>query len=308
MPKCSTVSELVRNALGTLEKKMHMVSIYFLLLLLFVTSWNVAATAQSIVRSLPGFPGPLPFELETGYVGVGESNDYYFVKSERNPREDPLMVWITGGPGCTAFSGLVFEIRPIHFKIVEYDGCDALVRSNPNFVQSSFRIVYFQVSNIIFLDSPVRTGFSYCTSLHGCDTGDTKSAKQVYEFLRKWFINHPEFLPNPLYIDGDSYSGIMVPVIVQVISDGIAEGNNPLINLKGYVLGNPVTDMKFQINSLVPFAHGMGLISNELYGSAKKSCGEEYADVDPSSAQCIMDLKAVYQVRATGFTSILLQM
>jgi len=47
-------------------------------------------------------------------VGVGESEDvqafYYFVESENNPKEDPLMLWLTGGPGCSALSGLFIEI------------------------------------------------------------------------------------------------------------------------------------------------------------------------------------------------------
>ncbi|KAM0874306.1 hypothetical protein ACQ4PT_037531 [Festuca glaucescens] len=48
------------------------------------------------------------------YVEVDESNGvrlfYYFIRSERNPAEDPVMLWLTGGPGCSAFSGLVYEI------------------------------------------------------------------------------------------------------------------------------------------------------------------------------------------------------
>ena len=40
------------------------------------------------------------------YVGVGEQDDlqlfYYFVESERNPVDDPVLIWITGGPGCAA--------------------------------------------------------------------------------------------------------------------------------------------------------------------------------------------------------------
>lgn len=48
------------------------------------------------------------------YIGVDEKEDvqffYYFIESEGNPREDPLMLWLTGGPGCSAISGLTFEI------------------------------------------------------------------------------------------------------------------------------------------------------------------------------------------------------
>ena len=36
----------------------------------------------------------------------------------------------------------------------------------------------------------------------------------------QWLIDHPEFLSNPLYIGGDSYSGIVVPVVAQEIAKG----------------------------------------------------------------------------------------
>lgn len=36
----------------------------------------------------------------------------------------------------------------------------------------------------------------------------------------QWLILHPQFLKNPLYITGDSYSGIPVPIIVDLITKG----------------------------------------------------------------------------------------
>lgn len=45
------------------------------------------------------------------YIAVGEVQFfYYFIRSENNPKSDPLMIWISGGPGCSALSGLIYEI------------------------------------------------------------------------------------------------------------------------------------------------------------------------------------------------------
>ncbi|KAK1278802.1 Serine carboxypeptidase-like 6 [Acorus gramineus] len=60
------------------------------------------------------------------YIGVDEERDaqlfYYFIKSERSPDEDPLLVWISGGPGCSVFSAVAYEIGPLHFDVKEYKG------------------------------------------------------------------------------------------------------------------------------------------------------------------------------------------
>ncbi|CAN4095320.1 unnamed protein product [Withania somnifera] len=199
-------------------------------LFLFVTLFlHVQSLSQnsSIVEFLPGFDGPLPFYLETGYTGVGKSEEvqlfYYFVKSESDPKKDPLLLWLTGGPGCSSLTGLVYEVGPLAFGQKAYNG------SLPILVTTPYSWTKF--ASILFLEQPANTGFSYATSeAYKCT--DLQACDQVYEFLRKWFVDHPEFISNPFYVSGDSYSGITVPVIVQLISDGIEAGNEPLINLK----------------------------------------------------------------------------
>ncbi|XP_021822228.1 serine carboxypeptidase-like 17 isoform X4 [Prunus avium] len=260
-----------------------------LALLLVFLDGPIIVASKSTIDTLPGFSGDLPFKLETGYVGVGDLDDvqlfYYFVESERSPKEDPLVLWLTGGPGCSGFSGLVYQIGPIMFNYANSSGNEPTFVLNPH--------SWTKVANIIFLDQPVGTGFSYAKRWGGYRTGDTLSAAQTYEFLRKWLKDHPEFLKNPLYIAGDSYSGITVPIIVQEVSNGNEVGHEPPLNLKGYVLGNPFTEPTYDVNSRIKFAHRMALISDTLYESTKTNCKGEYVQVDPSNAPCVENLQEI---------------
>nr|VDD63071.1 unnamed protein product [Brassica oleracea] len=255
-----------------------------LLLLLQLVLLIHDADSASIVKFLPGFDGPLPFELETAYIGVGEEEEvqlfYYFIESERNPEEDPLLLWLSGGPGCSSISGLLFENGPLTMKLDAYNG------SLPSLVSTTYS--WTKTSSIIFLDQPVGTGFSYSELNLVTKPSDSGEAKRIHEFLQKWLDKHEEFISNPLYVGGDSYSGKVVPALVQEISKGMQlQCCKPPINLQGYVLGNPVTDFEADFNSRIPFAHGMALISDELYESLKIICKGKYVNVDPRNTECL---------------------
>ncbi|PUZ39862.1 hypothetical protein GQ55_9G377400 [Panicum hallii var. hallii] len=244
-------------------------------------------SSRGVITHLPGFQGRLPFYLQTGYVEADKSNGirlfYYFIHSERSPADDPLVLWLTGGPGCSVLTALAYEIGPLRFDLHSYiDGVPRLVHKKDSWTK---------VSNVIFLDSPVGTGFSYSDTEQGYQSSDTKAVKQILIFLKKWFDEHPEFLSNPLYIAGDSYSGKIVPTVTSEIAIGKQVGSEPNYNLKGYLVGNPVTDPFFDKPSKIPFSHGMGLISDEMYEAYMKRCNA--GDNSRQSIECTNSIHAI---------------
>uniref|UniRef100_A0A0D9XRW9 Serine carboxypeptidase-like 19 n=1 Tax=Leersia perrieri TaxID=77586 RepID=A0A0D9XRW9_9ORYZ len=239
-------------------------------------SWvasSAVAAAGTTVNSLPGFDGPLPFSLETGYVEVKETTGvnlfYYFIHSEKDPEHDPLFLWMTGGPGCSSLCGLTYEIGPFQFSAQWHyrNGVPKLIYHPETWTKTN---------NIIFV-----------ILLWGQDSRTQPQRKDS----SLWLVDHPQFLLNPLYIGGDSYGGMIIPVLTLAIDERNYLGEKPYFNLKGYLVGNPRTDKQFDEDAKIPFFHGMGLISNELYERAKETCSGKYSA--PSNIQCVQSLKSI---------------
>ncbi|KNZ71683.1 Carboxypeptidase S1 [Termitomyces sp. J132] len=95
----------------------------------------------------------------SGYIDVG--TDMSFV-TRKSPQTAPFTLWLNGGPGCSSMIGLFQENGPC---TVNADGKTTTL--NP--------FSWNNVSNMIYIDQPIGTGFS-----HGTDTvNSTESAAQV---------------------------------------------------------------------------------------------------------------------------------
>lgn len=260
----------------------------FLLILLWA-AFSTSILSENIVENLPGYPGPLPIKLETGYIGVGEDEAvqlfYFFVESEGNPEDDPLIIWLAGGPGCSNLHAFFFEIGPFKIKNgIFIDGVPAL-QMDPN--------SWTKLANIIYLDGPTLTGYSYTTTDEAAYSSDTLSASQTAEFVRKFVKDHPRFLKNPFYVTGISYSGIVIPMVTEEIYEGNEQGLDPIVNIKGYIAGNPLTNKSGDINSRFEFAYQMALTSKDLIESTKYACNGEYALADDSNLLCMSRIDEV---------------
>ncbi|CAN1187039.1 Serine carboxypeptidase 1 [Linum perenne] len=232
-----------------------------------------AAPADSLVTSLPGFNGTFPSRHYSGYVSLKKEKNmfYYMIESERNPKDDPVVLWLNGGPGCSSFDGFVYEHGPFNFEQGKVKGSLPKLHLNP--------FSWSKVSNMIYLDSPCGVGLSYSPNASNYETDDHQTALDSHEFLLKWFQVYPEFQQNPFYISGESYAGIYVPTLSAQVVQGIKGAANPTINFKGYLVGNGVSnDEKTDgLGAFVHFVHGMALISDQMFQGAEAACNADFS-------------------------------
>ena len=73
------------------------------------------------MTSLPGYDGELPSKHYSGYLPVGKTSGvpgyihYWYIESESDPTNDPLVYWTNGGPGGSGINaGLLTEMGQMH--------------------------------------------------------------------------------------------------------------------------------------------------------------------------------------------------
>ncbi|GAA5905405.1 S10 family peptidase [Sporobolomyces salmoneus] len=188
-----------------------------------------------------------------GYLDVSEAvgedfSRHFFSwiwESRSDPRNDPVVLWLNGGPGCSDAVGLLQELGP----------CRAQKHGDP------IRNPYSWNNNatIIFLDQPIGVGFSYSDKDdYGVWTTEA-AARDTYAFLQIFFHTFKDrFANNEFHIAGESYGGRYVPLF----ADYILKENEKLktsskddlkpINLVSILVGNGFTDPKTQYGSYIP--------------------------------------------------------
>ncbi|KAG6483391.1 hypothetical protein ZIOFF_060036 [Zingiber officinale] len=272
---------------------------------------------------------------------------FYFFFESRGKSTDPVVIWLTGGPGCSSELALFYENGPFKIannlslvwndygwdKVVLYIpgfnwvmGLDmtlvmeqrpttitetsteadktlyeAWVRSNrlslnlmkmtmaenvkPSMPKSDnarefIKLIkeYSQseitdksiVSNIIFVDQPTGTGFSYSTDLRDLRYGEKGVSNDLYDFLQAFFKEHQDFLNNDFYITGESYAGHYIPAAAERVHTGNKEKQGLKLNLKGFAIGNGLTDPSIQYGAYADYALEMGIITERAHNSINK--------------------------------------
>jgi len=230
------------------------------------TSLIHAAPAEDLIVDLPGAPENLGFKQYAGYVTIDEQHGkkifYWFVESENDPENDPVLLWMNGGPGASSLIGFFQELGPF--------------RPNPDGkTLSLFEYRWNKIANIIWIEAPVGVGFSYSNVKSDYLTNDQITAADNLKFLEGWFAKFPEYKTNPFYITGESYAGHYVPTLAQEVYNANQNGTTD-INIKGLVIGNPGIDNDWYYHNneyaFLTFMYEHGLLPQASYIKARDAC------------------------------------
>lgn len=194
-----------------------------------------------------------------------------FFESRNDPENDPVVLWLNGGPGCSSMTGLFFEL-------------------GPSWIDENVKPVYNPYSwnsnaSVIFLDQPVNVGYSYSSA----SVSDTVAAgKDVYALLTLFFKQFPEYAHQDFHIAGESYGGHYVPVF----ASEILSHKKRNINLKSILVGNGLTDPLTQYAYFRPMGCGDGGWPAVLDESACRS-------MDNALPRCEAMIESCYNTEST---------
>ncbi|XP_022865881.1 serine carboxypeptidase 3-like [Olea europaea var. sylvestris] len=98
---------------------------------------------------------------------------FYFFFESRNSKEDPIVIWLTGGPGCSSEMALFYENGPF------------TIANNLSLVWNEYG--WDKVSNILYVDQPTGTGFSYSSDRRDIRHDEKGVSNDLYDFLQVSF-------------------------------------------------------------------------------------------------------------------------
>ncbi|WBW74320.1 Golgi serine carboxypeptidase [Schizosaccharomyces osmophilus] len=191
-----------------------------------------------LVDSLPGIPEDYKQRMYSGNLGEDEqlNGDLFFwmFESANTTYTNRTIIWLNGGPGCSSEDGSLMEVGPLR------------IGENDTFQLNSGR--WDEFGNILFVDQPKGTGFSYSLDDNYMSDND-KMAEEFSVFFEKFLTEFPERANDTWYIAGESYAGQYIPYVASRLIE------KDLARLGGLAIGNgwiqPISHYNTYLNYLV---------------------------------------------------------
>lgn len=166
------------------------------------------------------------------------------IYNDNNDNERPLIIWLNGGPGCSSMDGALMEVGPLRIL-----NKDSIVWNEG----------WFNVADLLFIDQPIGTGFSYRMANDNYDSNLADSTNHLFTFIDNYFnlFNENFDKYNSIIIAGESYAGQYIPHLARLLKNSNKFSNK----LTAILLGNAWLDPNLQSLSYIPFAIDNGIIN-----------------------------------------------
>jgi cathepsin A (carboxypeptidase C) len=126
---------------------------------------------------------------------------FWYFESRTAPRDDPLVLWLTGGPGSSSMIALFGELGP------------CIINAHANDTTYN-KYGWNKHANVLFVDQPAGVGFSYRDKAEPVPSNSFDAAEDLHIFLQIFVSKaFPELKGRPFHISGESY-GVSPPVIL----------------------------------------------------------------------------------------------
>lgn len=210
---------------------------------------------------------PLPYDFETlstkGFVTVRPDAHMFWwmlrassldpatgntsFRRHARPERLPTILWLQGGPGGSSTGFGNFElIGPLD--------------DNFEIRKSS----WIEHANLLFIDSPVGTGYSYVTREDRFATTNEQIAEDLVVTLQHIYQTLPSFEESPLYIFSESYGGKMAVALTMALDKAI-QRNQIRVQLKGIALGDPWISPADSVASWPSYLRAMSLLDEHQF-------------------------------------------
>jgi hypothetical protein len=151
---------------------------------------------------------------------------YYFV--EHPDPSAPLLVWMNGGPGSSSMVGLFAELGPLlingRSEPPPQQGAPQGAKGDHgaagNWTLFANPSSWSTVASLLVWEQPAGVGFSRCVAVNCPTFTDESSAAANLRVLLAFYGQFASHLVGrDLFISGESYAGIYVPMLAQLVHD-----------------------------------------------------------------------------------------
>lgn len=187
--------------------------IVFLVVLVHIATAQVGNFPGSSdeVTSLPEVNFRLHFRHYSGYLESTNKSQvhYWFFESQGNPSKDPVVLWLTGGPGCSSLLATMTEQGPIQMQT------NGSLTPNPS--------TWNLNTNFLYLESPSGVGWSYNADKQ-YKTDDRQTAELNFEALKSFFKKFPHLKQNDFYI-----TGLLINLFISFLTEIFNKQENRMV-------------------------------------------------------------------------------